>query len=136
MGVIQIFAKPKGEVYVNFLPIIDHGSRPVRPPFPPPSLSFAFISFSEFGLFNNLQPIQIKKFFPNLHSVKVSNESPQFPSPSRPVDSAHRNPYIRCCLFPQQIAMLRLALALAVLRLIAAFEPAVPPVISNADVSD
>jgi hypothetical protein len=32
--------------------------------------------------------------------------------------------------------MLRLALALAVLRLIAAFEPAVPPVISNADVSD
>jgi hypothetical protein len=44
MGVIQIFAKPKDEVYVNFLPIIDHGSRPGTPPFPP----FALICYRLF----------------------------------------------------------------------------------------
>jgi hypothetical protein len=35
MGVVQNFCQTKVRSVRQFLPISDHGSRPVRPPFPP-----------------------------------------------------------------------------------------------------
>src|ERR1700678_1009216 len=46
---------------------------------------------------------------------KVSDEPSRFPFRRAPLNSARRNSYTRYCLFPQQIAIRCLALALAAL---------------------